>query len=122
MGQGFKHPRILNLSGQIDVGRQTGLSSQYEHVPVCLHVCTILLMFQLADKFRETWYEHRGSFPLVSYLHSCRSQMTRGLMHELSSFSRTLRLWVRIPQKPRMSVCVFSVFMLFCVGSGLTTG
>jgi hypothetical protein len=46
---------------------------------------------------------------------SCRSQWPRGLRHELSSLSRMLGSWVRIPLKAWMSVCVYSMFMLFCV-------
>jgi hypothetical protein len=39
----------------------------------------------------------------------------RGLSHEVSSPAQTLGSWVRIPIKPWMSVCVYSVFVLFCV-------
>jgi hypothetical protein len=52
----------------------------------------------------------------------CRSQWPRGLRHELSSSARTLGSWVRIPLEVWMSVCVYSVFVLSCVGSGLATG
>jgi hypothetical protein len=51
-----------------------------------------------------------------------RSQWQRNLKHELSSLARTLGSWVRIPLKAWMSVCVYSVFVLSCVGSGLATG
>jgi hypothetical protein len=44
-----------------------------------------------------------------------RSQWPRGLRHELSSLSRTLGSWVRIPLKAWMSVCIYSVFVLSCV-------
>jgi hypothetical protein len=44
-----------------------------------------------------------------------RSQWPRGLRHEPSSPDRTLGMWVRIPLKTWMSVCVYSVFLLFCV-------
>jgi hypothetical protein len=43
----------------------------------------------------------------------CRSQWPRGLRHEPSSPSRTLRSWVRIPLEAWISVCVY--FVLFCV-------
>jgi hypothetical protein len=43
----------------------------------------------------------------------------RGLKHELPSLARTLGLWVRIPLEARMSVCVYSVFVL---SIGLATG
>jgi hypothetical protein len=52
----------------------------------------------------------------------CRSQWQRGLRHELSSLARILGSWVRIPLKAWMSVCVYSVFVLPCIGSGLATG
>jgi hypothetical protein len=37
------------------------------------------------------------------------------LRHEPSSPARTLRSWVRIPLETWMSVCVYPVFVLFCV-------
>jgi hypothetical protein len=37
------------------------------------------------------------------------------MRHELSSPARTLGSWVRIPLEARMSVCIYSVFALFCV-------
>jgi hypothetical protein len=50
-----------------------------------------------------------------------RSQRTLGLRHELSSLARTLCSWVRIPLKAWISVCVYSVCVVLCVGSGLAT-
>jgi hypothetical protein len=49
----------------------------------------------------------------------CWSQWPRGLRHELSLLAQTLVSWVRIPLKAWMSVCVYSVFVISCVGSGL---
>jgi hypothetical protein len=43
------------------------------------------------------------------------SQWSGGLRHKLSSPDRTLWSWVRIPLEVWMSVCFFSVFVLFCV-------
>jgi hypothetical protein len=40
---------------------------------------------------------------------------SRGLRHELSSPTQILGSWVRIPLNIWMSVCVYSVFVLFCV-------
>jgi hypothetical protein len=57
---------------------------------------------------------------LISYLG--RSQWHRNLKHELPPPAQTLGSWVRIPLKEWMSVCVYSMFVLFCVGSGLATG
>jgi hypothetical protein len=47
--------------------------------------------------------------------HSSPSQWPCDLRHELSSPIRTLGSWVRIPLKVWMSVCVYSVFVLFCM-------
>jgi hypothetical protein len=44
-----------------------------------------------------------------------RSQWLRGLRHEPFAPVRTLGSWVRIPLEAWMSVCVYSVFVLFCV-------
>jgi hypothetical protein len=46
----------------------------------------------------------------------------RGLRHEPSSPALTLRSWVWIQLEAWMSVCVYSVFVLSCVGSCLVTG
>jgi hypothetical protein len=51
-----------------------------------------------------------------------RSQWPRGLRHEMSSPARNLLSWVGIPLKAWMSICVYSVFVLSCVGNGLATG
>jgi hypothetical protein len=51
-------------------------------------------------------------------LHSfftCLSEWPRGLRHESSSPTRTLGSWVRIPLEAWMSLCVYSVFISFCV-------
>jgi hypothetical protein len=44
-----------------------------------------------------------------------RSQWPGGLRYELSSLPLTLELWVRIPLEAWMCMCVYSVFLLFCV-------
>jgi hypothetical protein len=44
-----------------------------------------------------------------------RSQWPRGLSHEPSSSARTMGLWIRIQIEAWMSLCVYSVFVLFCV-------
>jgi hypothetical protein len=56
------------------------------------------------------------------HLHSNPLQWPRNLRHELPSLARTLGSWVRVPSKASLSVCVYSVFVLSCVGSGLVTG
>jgi hypothetical protein len=44
-----------------------------------------------------------------------RSQWPCGLRHEPSSPAPTLGSWLRIPPETWMSVCVYSVFVLFCL-------
>jgi hypothetical protein len=44
-----------------------------------------------------------------------RSQWPRCLRYEQLSLFQTLVSWVRIPLKARMSVCIYSVFVLCCV-------
>jgi hypothetical protein len=59
-----------------------------------------------------------GPSRLILFNHledNCRSQWPRGLRLEPPSLARTLRSWVRIPLKASMSLCVYSVFVLFCV-------
>jgi hypothetical protein len=46
----------------------------------------------------------------------------RGLRHKPSPPARTLGLWVRITLEAWMSVCVYSVCVVLCVGSGLAMG
>jgi hypothetical protein len=45
----------------------------------------------------------------------------RSLGHEQSSPARTQGSWFRIRLEAWMSVCVYSVLVLSCVGSGLAT-
>jgi hypothetical protein len=51
----------------------------------------------------------------------CRSQWPRSLRHELSLLAQTLGSWVEIPQGMDVSACLFCVFVVLCVGSGLAT-
>jgi hypothetical protein len=51
-----------------------------------------------------------------------RSQRMDGLRHELSSLAPSLASWVRILLEAWMSVYVYSVCAVLCVGSGLATG
>jgi hypothetical protein len=53
---------------------------------------------------------------------SGRSEWPRGLRHELSSLARKLGSWIQIPLNAWMSVCLFCVCVVLCVGSGLLTG
>jgi hypothetical protein len=65
---------------------------------------TRLLMHKQTNEFAS-----RGS----------RAQSIPDLRRELSSLTRTLGLWVRIPLEAWISVCVYSAFVL---DSGLATG
>jgi hypothetical protein len=51
-----------------------------------------------------------------------RSQRPHRLIHEMSSLTWMLGSWVQIPLKAWMFICVYSVFVLSCVGSGLVMG
>jgi hypothetical protein len=63
-----------------------------------------------------------GSKDNISNKYWRRSQSLRDLKNEMSSLALTLGSWVRIPLKVWMPVCVYSVFVLSCVGSDLETG
>jgi hypothetical protein len=66
------------------------------------------------------------SFPFPETIGVCgRSWWPCDLKHELSSLSRTLWLWVRIPLKAwmfGMCICLFCVCVVLCLGKGLATG
>jgi hypothetical protein len=51
-----------------------------------------------------------------------RLRRPRRLRYELSSPARTFGSWFQIPLKAWMSVSVYSVCVVLCVGSGLATG
>jgi hypothetical protein len=51
-------------------------------------------------------------------MYSNWSKWPRGLKHEMSSPAQTLGSWVQTP----VEACVYSLFMLSCIGSGLATG
>jgi hypothetical protein len=76
------------------------------------------------SRYKWNWHLSNFGIPLTTYtvpMH-CRSQWPRGLRHEKSSLARTLGSWVQTPHKAWMFVCVYSMFVLSCVGSGLTMG
>jgi hypothetical protein len=50
--------------------------------------------------------------PLKAYASLCRSQWPHVLTHQMSSLTRTLGSWVRIPFKAWMSACAF--FLCLC--------
>jgi hypothetical protein len=60
------------------------------------------------------FYGHKNEIHQLG-THICRSHRPRGLRYELSSLVRSLGSWVPIPLKAWMSVCVYSVLVLFCV-------
>jgi hypothetical protein len=52
---------------------------------------------------------------LITQGQLCRSQRSLGLRHEPSSPARKLESWVPIPLEAWLSVCVYSMFVLFYV-------
>jgi hypothetical protein len=88
-----------------------------------IHVYNYYSFIMRPFKSNPLKYHFRNPFPLTQYCHDlvtatdrlCRPQRPRGLKHETSSPARTLGSWVRIPLTAWMSVCVYSVFVLFCV-------
>jgi hypothetical protein len=51
-----------------------------------------------------------------------RSEQSRGLKLELSSLTRTLGSWVRIPLEAWMSEFFYSVCVVLCVAMGFVMG
>jgi hypothetical protein len=90
--------------------------------------CSIWLIKGSCHNFGSIWKGHFVRHALNErrmlkwILAKCRPQWPRGLQHELFSPARTQGSWVRIPLETWMSVCIYSVFALSCVGSGLATG
>jgi hypothetical protein len=62
------------------------------------------------------------SYLLQAFISIPADQWLLWLRHEMSSPLRILRSWVRIPLVAWMSVRIYFVFVLSCVGSDLTTG
>jgi hypothetical protein len=63
-------------------------------------------------------------FNFLVYLQYCRSRWPSGLRHVLSSLARKPGSWVRIPRKAwmfGMCMCLFCVWVVLCLGSGLAT-
>jgi hypothetical protein len=54
-------------------------------------------------------------FPVILAMSAIISPTPAGLRHGPSSFAQTLGSWVRIPLKAWLSVCVYSVIVLFFV-------
>jgi hypothetical protein len=97
---------------------------RWTHFPGLLFVVShIILALMLFVTEINLWFkanEHYGFY--VYRCTACRSQWPRGLRHEMSSSAWTLGSLVRIPLEAWMFVCVYSVFVLSCVSSGLATG
>jgi hypothetical protein len=89
------------------------------HGRCCIYVVTTVYKYLDAgvychDQTNQTlWAEFR-----VTAFNINRSQWPRCLRHESYS-ARTLVSWVRIPFEAWMSVCVYSVCVDLCIGSGL---
>jgi hypothetical protein len=94
----------------------------FESLPPKAHISQqdTLIRFRIINYWNR---EHLSNLPCIfPYINLYRSQCPRGLKHDLSSLARSLGSWVRIPLNAWMTVCVYSVFMLSCVGSDLATG
>jgi hypothetical protein len=86
--------------------------------------CVVLNLRSSARKIIALSVDQLLSAELRYYIthNSVASQWPRGLRHELPSPAQTLGSWVRILLKARMSVRLFSVCVILCVGSDLATG
>jgi hypothetical protein len=98
--------------------RNTDMKSQIENIrkPATLKEC-IGQQFKLTEQRSFLLFLMSKLFHILGGVTvvQCRSQWPRGLTHELSSLARTLGSCVQIPLKAWMSVCVYSVFVLFRV-------
>jgi hypothetical protein len=65
--------------------------------------------------FKEYTFNTKQQYVICDLSLPRRSQWPHSLKHELSSLVWKLGSWVRIPLKVWMSVCVYAVFMLYCV-------
>jgi hypothetical protein len=74
------------------------------------------------DRNSACWNCHQVYVTILFFVSEGRSQWPRGLRHELSSPAGTMGSWVRIPLKTWMSVRVYSVCAVLCVGRGLARG
>jgi hypothetical protein len=79
------------------------LEAEHTHNPVS-HFNSIIILTSSTEKIQS------------------RSLWSLDLRHEPSSPARTLGSSARIPLKAWMSVCVYSVCVVLCIGSGLTMG
>jgi hypothetical protein len=76
--------------------------------------------FRISPKFQAYFSK---DFILVHWTISTRAQWPRGLRHKPSSPVRTLRSWLKSHSNHGcLSVCLFRVCVVLCVGSGLATG
>jgi hypothetical protein len=90
--------------------------------PPLLRICECLLYIEVGVKKMMT--ELKGTIQFIALKISWAEHSDRAVqgMNHLRSLARTLGSWVRIPLEAWMSVCVYSVRVLLCVGSGLATG
>jgi hypothetical protein len=74
--------------------------------------------FQMRHFFKCSCFDDHSKLPLPRR----RSQWPRSLRHEPSPPALILGSWIRIPLETWMSMCVYSVCVVLCVGSGLAMG
>jgi hypothetical protein len=118
---------ICSSETSVDVHRST---RRYSPEDRTLHACNafiytlitsfkiscVKILFALLNFYSKSFTVTEGKWDLIGRRRfKCRSQWPRGLSHEPSSLARTLGSWVRIPLEAWISVCVYSVFVLFCV-------
>jgi hypothetical protein len=92
---------------------------------VYVYICSSLLPERVLFTFGNYELSILGWCPMSKKILApkiSQSQCPLGLRYEPSSPAQTLGSWVRIPLEAWMSLCVCSVFMLFCIGNGLATG
>jgi hypothetical protein len=80
----------------------------------------VIYWFGTRGCYRETRKTHADPGLIFLKMFYCLKYLlpTTGatrLRHEPSSSARTLVSWVRIPLKAWVYVCVYSVFLLFCM-------
>jgi hypothetical protein len=72
--------------------------------------------FEQVHLIQPVWSRTSNAFHASHRTHRrARFHLGHGVRHEPSSPARTLGSWIRISLEAWMSVCVYSVFVLFCV-------